>query len=296
MKMLFYILMSGVLAGLLYYVLSAVLHVPSNKAVNAIMFYDKSLNTANGDLFDKIGLSVYLFMQRHGIPYQINEYKRKKINKALILMESKYNPEEYMIVLITKVVAIALSGLLFGTIMHPFIGLLLVILSIYAYFASQKELIESVEHNTEQIERELPMFVATIAQELTATRNVRDILERYATMAGKALRTELEYTISDMIQGDELLALQRMDFRIDSPNMHDVCFYLQSVIRGNDNASDFRRIADKLKDMQELQMRHEAEQIPKKLRMNYWGIAGAFMILILYVLVVMFNSSLNAFF
>ena len=79
-----------------------------------------------------------------------------------------------------------------------------------------------VKKRREEIEFELPRFVATITQELMASRDILSMLETYQKNAGPALRNELAITTADMRTGNYEAALTRLEARVSSAMLSDV--------------------------------------------------------------------------
>ena len=74
----------------------------------------------------------------------------------------------------------------------------MVVLALLLYFKENQKADETLKAKREEIEGELPRMVATMEQELKASRNVIGMLERFKGNAGPALTGELDILLADM--------------------------------------------------------------------------------------------------
>ena len=109
-------------------------------------------------------------------------------------------------------------------------------------------------------------MVATIEQELKASRNVIGMLERYRSNAGKALKGELDILIADMRSSNYEAALTRFEARLNSPMLSDVVRGLIGVLRGDDSTVYFQMLAHDFKQLELQRLKAEAQKIPPKMR------------------------------
>ena len=100
-------------------------------------------------------------------------------------------PEVYTAYAIVKAGAILL-GVIPCLLLLPLLSPVLVILAVLIYFKEIRKADEQLKAKREQIEGELPRFVATIEQTLKASRDVLAMLENYKKNAGPAFASELD--------------------------------------------------------------------------------------------------------
>ena len=74
----------------------------------------------------------------------------------------------------------------------------MVILAVLSYFKETRKADEQLKAKRDQIEGELPRFVATVEQSLKASRDVLAMLEAYKKNAGPAFANELDVLTADM--------------------------------------------------------------------------------------------------
>lgn len=115
------------------------------------------------------------------------------------------------------------------------------------------------------LEHELPRFVATVAQQLKASRDVLTILERYRKTAGDAMRSEPDITVADMQSGNLETALVRFESRMGSAMLSDVVRGLVGVIRGDNSVAFFELLAHDFKQFEIQRLKLLAMKRPGKI-------------------------------
>ena len=108
--------------------------------------------------------------------------------------------------------------------------------------------------------------MATITQELQASRDVLSMLETYQRSAGKALKNELAITVADMRTGNFEGALTRFEARVSSAQLSDVVRGLIGVLRGDDGVAFFRMLSHDMKQLELQRLKKLALERPPKIR------------------------------
>ena len=117
---------------------------------------------------------------------RIDEYKRGRMANVLKASGMNVTPEVYLAYALTKAGAVLL-GIIPCVFLLPLLSPIVVILAVLLYFKETQKADEKMKAKRDEIEGELPRMVATIEQELKASRNVIGMLERFKTNAGPAL-------------------------------------------------------------------------------------------------------------
>ena len=172
----------------------------------------------------------------------IDEYKRNRMKNTLNASGINMTPEEYMASAIIKSGLIAL-GVVPSLIILPLLAPVIVFLSILVYFKEIGKADEELKEKRDKIERELPRFVATITQELKASRDVLSILENFKKNAGEDFTDELDILTADMRSSSYEAALTRFEARINSPMLSDITRGLIGVLRGDDGTMYFQMLS-----------------------------------------------------
>ncbi len=134
------------------------------------------------------------------------------------------------------------------------------------YFKEIKRAEVMLGAKREKVESELPRFVATITQELKASRDVLSILENFKKNAEEEFAYELDILTADMRSSSYEAALTRFEARINSPMLSDVTRGLISVLRGDDGTMYFQMLSHDMKQLELQRLKTQAMKIPPKIR------------------------------
>ncbi|MGG4220611.1 secretion protein F [Paenibacillus jamilae] len=213
----------------------------------------------------------------------LGDYYKRKTAAALRSAGIQTTPEAYIAGAIVKAALIFGCGLLLLPLL-PLLFPVFVFLAIAIFFKESRSADEIVRKKREQIEVELPRFVATVAQELKATRDVLRILEVYARHAGGSLQSELWMTIADMKSGNQETALLRLESRIGSTMLSDVVRGLLAVMRGDQGVVYFEMLAHDFKLMEIQRLKLIAMKRPGKIRKYSFYMLVCFMLMYMVIL------------
>jgi hypothetical protein len=195
----------------------------------------------------------------------MDEYKKRKLNATLKSAEISMTAELYVSQAIVKaalVLACAIPCLLVVPILSP----AFIIIGVAIYFSESTKADKLITARRQEIEYELPRFVATLTQELQASRDVLSMLETYQKNAGAALKNELAITTSDMRTGNFEGALTRFEARVSSAMLSDVVRGLVGVLRGDDGVTFFRMLSHDMKQLEIQRLKKLALERPPKIR------------------------------
>ena len=195
----------------------------------------------------------------------IDEYKKARMRNTLNASGINMTPEEYMASAIVKAGLIGI-GIIPSLIILPLLAPIILFLSIMTYFKEIKKADEELKEKREKIEKELPRFVATITQELKASRDVLSMLENFKKNAGEDFTKELDILTADMRSSSYEAALTRFEARINSPMLSDITRGLIGVLRGDDGTMYFQMLSHDMKQLELQRLKAEAMKIPPKIR------------------------------
>lgn len=213
----------------------------------------------------------------------LDEYRRRKLAATLKSADISLPPETWTArcyVRFCLLLLCIIPTLFIFPIMTPAI----IILAVRQLFTDLKSAEMIVRKKKSEIERDLPRFAATIAQELTNTRNVLTILEGYLKSARPAFRSELEITIAGMKSGSQETALSWLDSRVGSAMLSQVVRGLQAALRGDSATNYFELLAHDFDQVDIQQLNLEAAKIPPKVNVCIGAIFACFMLIIFYIL------------
>ena len=196
---------------------------------------------------------------------RLDEYKKVRLQSNLNAAALNLTPEVYTAFAMVKAAAILL-GVIPSFILLPLLSPILVLLAVATYFKEIRRVDGLLSAKRDEIESDLPRFVATVEQELQASRDVLGILENFKKHAGTAFADELDIVTADMRSSGYEAALTRLEARVNSSMLSDIVRGLISVLRGNDGRVYFQMLEHDLKQMELQRLKVEALKIPPKIR------------------------------
>ncbi|MCI8392232.1 MAG: secretion protein F [Roseburia sp.] len=263
-----------------YLILAGVCRIPTYRTSRAILTVGrrqkKQARSPDAVIMELAGkLSTVLPM---------DDYKRRKLTVILRSAEISMAPELYMAQAYVKA-GLVLSGMIPCLLIMPLLFPVFLILGVGIFFSESGRAEKLVKKRREEIEFELPRFVATITQELMASRDILSMLETYQKNAGPALKNELAITTADMRTGNYEAALVRLEGRVSGAMMSDVVRGLIGCIRGDDGVTFFRMLSHDMKQLEVQRLKKLALERPPKIRrysflilacmlMIYMGVMG----------------------
>lgn len=259
--MILIFLFGMLLAAGLFLILADVLKLP-RLATNSAMITATKEQKEKANNFEAV-LNGWTVVLAKYIP--MDEYKKHRLQNTLHAAGMNQTPEEYVAFALLKSGLVGLGAILCLMIL-PLLAPVLLFLAILIYFKEIKKADVKLSAKREKIESELPRFVATITQELKASRDVIGILENYKKNAGVTFGYELDVLTADMRSGSYEAALTRFEARLNSPMLSDITRGLISVLRGDDGGMYFQMLSHDMKQLELQRLKAKAMKIPPKIR------------------------------
>ena len=250
----------GVLCGVgLFYVLADLYKIPYYKTSRAVESISKKQN--NKTSFLEVWLGG--LAKKLSGKIKINEFKRIQLESDLLSAQMDITPEMFKANAIVKafIVGIFAIPMLF---IFPIFSPVVLFLAIFLYNSEVKSVGKRIKAKRAKIEYELPRLVFTIEKTLKHSRDVLYMLDSYRETAGSELKHELDITVADMKSGNYEGAITRLESRVGSSMMSDICRGLIGILRGDDTEMYWASLSLKFNDAQRQQLRLEAQKIPKK--------------------------------
>ena len=216
MTILLFLFGVAVAAGL-FFILADILKLPRLSTEKALLSAGRAEKKRMKSL-DAIFLGWAIKLSKF---IRMDEYKRHRMERTLSAAGMDMTPEVYLAYTILKPAA-ALLVVIPCLLIFPLLSPIVVLLSILLYFKESRKAEEKVTERREKIEGELPRFVATVEQELGASRDVLTILENYKRHAGPDFARELDVLTADMRSSSYEAALVRFEGRLASPMLSDI--------------------------------------------------------------------------
>lgn len=261
MQNLILILFALFLTAGLYLILAEFFKVPTYKATKAILGTVKK-NKKKARNSDAVLMELAVKLSK---VLPMDDYKKRKLNATLKSAEIPMTAELYVSLAIVKA-ALVLTCTIPCLLVMPILSPVFVIIGVAIYFNESNKADKLITARRQEIEYELPRFVATLTQELQASRDVLSMLENYQKNAGAALKNELGITTSDMRTGNFEGALTRFEARVSSAMLSDVVRGLVGVLRGDDGVTFFRMLSHDMKQLEIQRLKKLALERPPKIR------------------------------
>lgn len=226
---------------------------------------------------------------------KLNEFKKARLEADLRTARMNISPEMFIANAVVKsfIIAALAIPVLF---MFPILSPIIIFLSFVLYKMNMKSIEKRIRRKREQIEYELPRLVFKIEKTLVHSKDVLYIIESFAKNAGAELKHELDITAADMRSGNQEIAITRLEGRVGSPLMSDVCRGLISISRGDVNTVYWNSLSLKFADIQRQQLRLEAQKIPKKVKRLSMCLLFCFMLIYIVVILAQIMSSVGVLF
>lgn len=226
---------------------------------------------------------------------KLNEFKKARLEADLRTARMNISPEMFIANAVVKsfIIAVLAIPVLF---IFPILSPIIIFLSFVLYKMNMKSIEKRIRRKREQIEYELPRLVFKIEKTLVHSKDVLYIIESFAKNAGAELKHELDITAADMRSGNQEIAITRLEGRVGSPLMSDVCRGLISISRGDVNTVYWNSLSLKFADIQRQQLRLEAQKIPKKVKRLSMSLLFCFMLIYIVVILAQIMSSVGVLF
>ena len=226
---------------------------------------------------------------------RMDEYKKSRLKNVLNAAGIAMSPEEYTAFAMVKTGAVLLA-VIPCLLIFPLLALIVILLAVAVYFKDIRRADEKLAVKRDEIEAELPRFVATITQELAVSRDVLSMLEHYKQNAGPVFAAELDVLTADMRSGSYEAALTRFEARFNSPLLSDVVRGLIGVLRGDNGVNYFQMLSHDMKQLELQRLKAKAMKIPPKIRVFSFALLMCFLVTYLAIIIYEIVFSLGGMF
>jgi tight adherence protein C len=282
----------GVLLAVgLFFIAADLLRLPSLAAQKAMLAAGKQTK-AKPKTVDTLLQSAAVRLS-HLI--RMDEYKRSRMKNVLSAAGLNTTPELFTATAIVKAASVAVLAVP-SIFVLPLLAPVVLFLAVLIYFKEIRKADEALSAKRSRIEQELPRFVATITQELKASRDVLAILENFKKNAGSDFGAELDILTADMRSSSYEAALTRFEARFNSPMLSDITRGLIGVLRGDDGAVYFQMLSHDMKQLELQRLKAQAMKIPSKIRVCSFFMLMCFLMTYMVIIVYEIITSLGGMF
>lgn len=282
----------GILTGVAaYFILADLFKLPYVKTSRAVNNLAKKQQTKTSSLDVWLG-NLAAFLAKH-LP--MNEFKRQELAADLKTAQMDMTPEMYKANAIVKALLIGVFAIPVY-FLFPILSPVILFLAFVLYRMNIRSVRVKIGSKREKIEADLPRLVTTIEQKLKYQRGIMDILQDFAKNARPELKHELDITIADIHSGNEESAINRLESRVGSPMMSDVCRGFVTLIHGDVAENYWSTIAMKFADINRQRLKAEAAKVPKKVKRLSMCMLICFMLMYVVVIVAQIMNSVGVMF
>ena len=276
--------------GLFYIALDAlkVPYLKSSRAVKSVLDKQRKkvsvLDVLLGDTATKLAHRI-----------RLNEFKREELRANLQAAGIDISPEQFKANAIVKAVFAGLFAIPLFFVL-PILSPVIIIGAFIIYRQENKKITVKVAQRREKIEAALPGFVSTVEKTLKHSRDVQYMIESYAVQAESPFRDELLITAADMRSGNLETAVSRLEMRIVSPQVSDVCRGLVAILRGDETSAYWSTLGVKFADENRQRLKRRAQKAPKKVKWLSVSLLVCFMLIYMVVIISQIISSVSVLF
>ena len=276
-------LIAGILVGIgMMYILLDIFKVPYLKTSKSV----KTLSKRQREKTSSVDVWLGGIANSLAKIMRLNEYTRAELENDLRTARMDITPEQYKANAIVKALVLGVFSIPMLFI-FPLLSPVILIASLVVYNSENKKAGKKIKEKRQIIEYELPRFVSTVEKTLKHSRDVLYMLETYIPNAGEDFKHELNITVADMRSSNYEAAITRLESRIGSPMMSDVCRGLIGILRGDEMALYWSALSLKFADVYRQQLKQRAQKVPKKVKRLSIALLVCFMLV--YVVVIMYQ-------
>ena len=285
-------IIAGILVGIgVMYILLDIYKIPYLKTSKAVKMLSENQREKKSSLDIWLG-GIATSLAK---VIKINEYKRAELENDLKTAKIDISPEQYRANAIVKALVLGIFAIPMLFI-FPLLSPVIIIAAVIVYDSENKKAGKKIKEKRQIIEYELPRFVATVEKTLKHSRDVLYMIEYYAQNAGELFKEELNITAADMRSSNYETSITRLESRIGTPMMSDVCRGLIGILRGDDMALYWSSLSLKFADVHRQELKQRAQKVPKRVKRLSVALLVCFMLIYVVVIVYQIFSSMSLLF
>lgn len=285
-------ILAGVVLSIgLFMIMADYLKIPYMRTSKAI----KNLEKQQSEKTSSIDIWLSSLASFIAKKLKLNEFKKAQLETDLRTAQMNITPEMFTANAIVKSLLVGIFSIPMLFI-FPILSPVIVFLAFILYRMNIKSIAKRIQRKRELIEYELPRFVFKIEKTIMHSKDILSIFESFSPNAGPELKHELDITAADMRSGNQEMAITRLESRVGSPLMSDVCRGLISLSRGDDNSIYWQSLSLKFADIQRQRLKLEAQKIPRKVKRLSMCLLVCFMLVYLVVIIAQIMNSVGVLF
>lgn len=282
----------GVFTGIAaYFLLADALKLPYVRVSRAVSNLAKKQTEKTSSI--DVWLSNFAsFIAKH-LP--MNEFKREALAADLKTAQMDITPEMYTANALVKAMLVGVLAIpvLF---IFPILSPVILFLAFILYRINIRSVRVRIGNKRARIEADLPRMVSTFEKKMKRERGILTLLSDFAPNARPEMKHELDITVADIHSGNEEAAITRLESRVGSPMMSDVCRGLVTLIHGDVAENYWANLAMKFADINRQRLKAEAAKVPRKVKRLSMCLLICFMLVYVVVIVAQIMNSVGVMF
>lgn len=282
----------GVLTGIAaYFLLADVFKLPYVRVSRAVSNLAKKQTDKTSSI--DVWLSNFAsFIAKH-LP--MNEFKKETLAADLKTAQMDITPEMYTANALVKAMLVGMLAIpvLF---IFPILSPVILFLAFILYRMNIRSVRVRIGNKRSRIEADLPRFVSTLEKKMRRERSIIQLLSDFSHNARPEMKHELDITVADIHSGNEESAITRLESRVGSPMMSDVCRGLVTLIHGDVAENYWSNLAMKFADINRQRLKAEAAKVPRKVKRLSMCLLICFMLVYVVVIVAQIMNSVGVMF
>lgn len=257
-----YLIFIMLLAAGLFWIMAAVLRLPSPESAKAI----RNARGKNGKWGRGIETSLVMPLTRFFSRFVVlSAFRREKLADDLVRMDVDMTPEVYTARAFVQALIMVAVGIPFAFLVAPWTMFIFVALGFVFFMRSSQDEQKKISAIDEKIETELVRMIEVMKFTMQENRDLIGFFERYLLVAGPEMKSEIERLLFDMKSGNTVAALTRFKSRIRLYTVGEFVSACIGIAQGLDYGYALDELMKNVLKMEEERYRRELDARPRKM-------------------------------
>ena len=256
-----YMIFIALLAVGLFWIMAAVLRLPSSESAKAIRSARGSKSWGQGIEASFVMPLARFFSRFVFLP----ELRREKLEDDLTRMNMDMTPEVYTARAFVQALIMVLVGIPFALVVAPWTMFVFVALGVVLFIRSSQDEQKKIAAIDEKVETELPRMIEVMKFTIQNNRDLIRFFERYLLVAGPEMKPEIERLLFDMKSGNAIAALTRFKSRIRLYTVGEFVSACIGIAQGLDYGYALDELMKNVLKIEEERYRQELDARPRRM-------------------------------
>jgi hypothetical protein len=257
-----YLIFIMLLAMGLFWIMAAVLRLPSPESAKAIRNARGKSEKWGRGIETVFVMPLARFFSRFVV---LSALRRDKMADDLVRMDVDMTPEVYTARAFVQAVVMTAVGVPFVFLIAPWTMFVFVALGVVLFIRSSQDEQKKISAIDEKIETELVRMIEVMKFTMQENRDLIGFFERYLLVAGSEMKSEIERLLFDMKSGNTVAALTRFKSRIRLYTVGEFVSACIGIAQGLDYGYALDELMKNVLKMEEERYRQELDARPRKM-------------------------------